>query len=96
MRATQEQELLTIENAQKTQFIEFSQAWDNFMADYESTAYLSLERLKEKHQQELDLAKDKIRKEQKIRLKFSKKLMETRKRIKVLSGLKKYDEAEEL
>ena len=49
MRAAQEQELLTIENAQKEQFIEFSQAWDNYMSDYEATAYLSLEKLKEKH-----------------------------------------------
>ena len=38
-----------IEAAQKAQFLEFSQAWDNYMSDYEATAYLSLEKLKEKH-----------------------------------------------
>ena len=35
-----------IEAAQKAQFLEFSQAWDNYMSDYEATAYLSLEKLK--------------------------------------------------
>lgn len=49
IRAAQEQELLNIEAAQKAQFLEFSQAWDNYMSDYEATAYLSLEKLKEKH-----------------------------------------------
>lgn len=49
IRIAQEQELQSIENAQKSQFLEFSQAWDNYMSDYEATAYLSLEKLKEKH-----------------------------------------------
>ena len=46
IRAAQEQELANIESAQKAQFLEFSQAWDNYMSDYEATAYLSLEKLK--------------------------------------------------
>lgn len=46
IRAAQEQELQNIESAQKAQFLEFSQAWDNYMSDYEATAYLSLEKLK--------------------------------------------------
>ena len=49
IRSAQEQELQNIEQAQKAQFLEFSQAWDNYMSDYEATAYLSLEKLKEKH-----------------------------------------------
>lgn len=49
MRQAQEQELATVENAQRSQFLEFSAAWDNYMSDYEATAYLSLEKLKEKH-----------------------------------------------
>jgi len=53
MRQAQEQELITVENAQRQQFLEFSQAWDNYMSDYEATAYLSLEKLKEKHILEL-------------------------------------------
>jgi membrane-associated HD superfamily phosphohydrolase len=46
IKAAQEQELQNIEAAQKAQFLEFSQAWDNYMSDYEATAYLSLEKLK--------------------------------------------------
>ena len=46
IRAAHEQELQNIEAAQKAQFLEFSQAWDNYMSDYEATAYLSLEKLK--------------------------------------------------
>ena len=46
IKAAQEQELANIEAAQKAQFLEFSQAWDNYMSDYEATAYLSLEKLK--------------------------------------------------
>lgn len=54
MRQAQEQELITVENAQRAQFLEFSQAWDNYMSDYEATAYLSLEKLKEKHLMEVN------------------------------------------
>jgi hypothetical protein len=96
MRAAQEQELLTIENAQKAQFIEFSQAWDNYMADYEATAYLSLEKLKEKHLKEIEEMREKIRRDCKIKLKLSKDLIEQRKRVKLLVGMKHYDEAEAL
>lgn len=46
IRFIQEEELLQVENAQKQQFIEFTNAWDNYMADYEATAYMSLEKLK--------------------------------------------------
>lgn len=39
----QEKELKNIEGTQKQQYQEFSEAWDEYMADYEATAYLSLE-----------------------------------------------------
>ena len=94
MRTAQEQELLTVENAQKAQFIEFSQAWDNYMSDYEATAYLSLEKLKEKHLMEIEQLREKIRKESKIKLKLSKELLELRKKVRLLVLMKEYDEAE--
>lgn len=46
IKASQEQELQAIEEAQKAQFIEFSEAWDKYMNDYENTAIKSLEKLK--------------------------------------------------
>ena len=94
MRSAQEQELLTVENAQKAQFIEFSQAWDNYMSDYEATAYLSLEKLKEKHLMEIEQLRERIRNEFKVKLKFSKELLEMRKRTRLLVSIKQYDEAE--
>ena len=53
MRIAQEQELATVEGAQKVQFQEFNDAWDKYMADDEAAAFESVERLKEKHMQEL-------------------------------------------
>jgi DNA-binding XRE family transcriptional regulator len=94
MRSAQEQELLTVENAQKAQFIEFSQAWDNYMSDYEATAYLSLEKLKEKHLMEIEQLRERIRKDYKIKLKLSKELLEMRKRVRLYVGMKQYDDAE--
>lgn len=96
MRSAQEQELLTVENAQKAQFIEFSQAWDNYMSDYEATAYLSLEKLKEKHLMEIEQLRERIRNEFKVKLKLSKELLEMRKRTRLLVSIKQYDEAEVL
>lgn len=49
------------------------------MSDYEATAYLSLEKLKEKHLMELNQLRDRIRKDFKIKQKFSKELMDMRK-----------------
>ena len=50
MRLAQEKELLNIENAQKIQFVEFSNAWDRYMRDYEVTAYELIEQLKRKQE----------------------------------------------
>ena len=85
-----------MENAQKEQFIEFSQAWDNYMSDYEATAYLSLEKLKEKHLMELQTLHERLRVEYKIKLKYSKELMEMKKRVRVFMSMKRYEDAEEL
>lgn len=49
------------------------------MADYEATAYLSLEKLKEKHLLEISSLQERIRREFKIKLKFTKELMEMKK-----------------
>lgn len=46
IKSFQEDELAQVEHAQKLQFIEFTKAWDEYMADYEATAYMSLEKLK--------------------------------------------------
>jgi hypothetical protein len=96
IRATQLKEAENIEQAQKDQFVEFSQAWDNYMADYEATAYKSLEKLKEKHLMEAQSFYDKALKEARVRAKHSKELLELRKRQAALVRMKKYEEAEDV
>jgi hypothetical protein len=64
------------------------------MSDYEATAYLSLEKLKEKHLLELHHMQEQIRREFKVKLKFTKELMEMRKQVHTLISLKRYEEAE--
>lgn len=96
IRIAQEQELQSIENAQKSQFLEFSQAWDNYMSDYEATAYLSLEKLKEKHLLEFQQFRDNITKELRKKMKFSKDLLELRDKEAKLVKMKRYEEAEKI
>lgn len=64
------------------------------MADYEATAYLSLEKLKEKHLMEIQQLHEKVRKEYKVKLKFTKELMEMKKQVTTLISLKRYEDAE--
>ena len=96
MKQAQEQELITVESAQRSQFLEFSSAWDNYMSDYEATAYLSLEKLKEKHLLEIQQLHEKIRKEFSVKITFTKELMDMRKKVQKLMHSKRYEEAEEL
>lgn len=56
----QQHEMNEVEQAQKQQFLGFSAAWDKYMADYESTAYMSLERLKEQHAGEFAMFQEKL------------------------------------
>ena len=64
------------------------------MSDYEATAYLSLEKLKEKHMLEFEQFQDKIRSELKARMKYSKDLLELRDKEAKLVKVKRYEEAE--
>jgi hypothetical protein len=88
----QKHEMGEVEQAQKGQFLGFSGAWDKYMADYESTAYMSLERLKEQHAQELAMFQDKLRNQPKP-VKHSRELLELRRKQEALAKLGQYEEA---
>lgn len=88
----QQQEMMEVEQAQRAQFLGFSNAWDKYMADYESTAYMSLERLKEQHGEELSKFQEMIR-HQPARVKCSRELLELRRKQEALAKLGKYEEA---
>ena len=66
------------------------------MSDYEATAYLSLEKLKEKHMLEFQQFQEKIRQEMGQKMKFSKDLLDLRDREAKLVRMKRYDDAEKI
>lgn len=64
------------------------------MADYEATAYLSLEKLKERHMEEYTEFQEWIWAELKLKLKYSKDLVELRYKQEKLVKLRKYKQAD--
>merc|ERR1711920_906400 len=88
----QQHEMNEVEQAQKQQFLGLSAAWDKYMADYESTAYMSLERLKEQHGGEFAAFQEKLR-NQPNRCKCSRELLELRRKQEALAKLGKYEGA---
>ena len=75
------------------QFEEFSQAWDQYMRDYESTAFELIEQLKVKQEQELILHNDRITNQFIVKQSDSKDLIEMRKQEKIFFAVKDYDKA---
>ena len=64
------------------------------MSDYEATAYLSLEKLKEKHQLEIQQLHERLRAEASQKTTHSRKLMEMKDKVRKLTFSKRYEEAE--
>lgn len=90
MKMAQEQELVTVENAQKLQFDEFAEAWDKYMSDYEAAAFESVEKLKEKHIREIQELHERVKKEFTIKFKWSRDLIDLRKQEKIYFTVKDY------
>ena len=84
---------MNIESAQKLQFEEFSDAWDQYMRDYEATAFELIEQLKVKQEQELVLHEEKVTKAFLLKQSDSKNLIEMRKQEKIFFSVKDYDKA---
>ena len=95
MRLAQEQELQTIEGAQRVQFEEFNSAWDKYMADYEAAAFESVEQLKERHIQELGDVSQRISDEAQVKNHWSKDLLDLRRHERIYFSVKEYDKAEQ-
>ena len=64
------------------------------MSDYEATAYLSLEKLKEKHQIEIQQLHERIKAEHSSKILLSRQLMELKDKVKKMTFSKRYEEAE--
>ena len=67
-----------------------------FRADYEATAYLSLEKLKERQMKEYQKFEEKCKHEVSKQMKFSKDILELRHKQDKLIKLQKYEEAEKV
>jgi len=94
--AEQEKELQMIESAQKKQFIDFSQSWDNYMNDYEAVAFLSIEKLREKHLNEIAVLKDTVRREIVSNYVHPQEVLELRRKEHLYVSKKNYEQAEEI
>ena len=64
------------------------------MSDYEATAYLSLEKLKEKHTLEIQQLHERIRSEYQSKQQKSRGLKEMEDKVRKLTFMKRYEEAE--
>ena len=94
MKARQEEKLKQIEEAQQRQMEEFSSSWDSYLSEYESTAYQSLQKLKEKHLKEYQDFRQKALEDAQKKVKHSKELLELRQREQNLVKQRKYEEAQ--
>jgi len=96
VQQAQDHEMREVEHAQKQQFLEFSSAWDRYMADYESTAYMSLERLRERHAAEFAAYEEKLQRMPNHQAKFSREFLELKRKQHALAKLGHYAEAQQV
>lgn len=76
--------------------MEFSNAWDRYMQDYEAAAFKSLEKLKAKHDSEIQEIRHYMQSQYPVIYTFSKELMDLRKQEKKYFTLKDYEKANQL
>ena len=93
MEEKQQEELVYIEGIQRTQFEEFTQAWDDYMAQYEQAAFESIEKLKLDHYQEILALRASYGQSPKEKFTISKKLVQFRNMEKKSFIQKNYDGA---
>ena len=96
MRVAQQRELINVENAQRMQYQEFSEAWDKYMTDYERTAYELVEQLKAKHQQELQDLHAFVTEKFYNDHRWNKQIIELRKQEQIYFSIKDYMNAEKV
>ena len=94
MRIKQQESLRMVDEAQQKQLEEFSKSWDSYLAEYEATAYQSLQKLKEKHLQEYQEFRQKALDDAKKKVKHSKELLELRQKEQKLVKQRQYEEAQ--
>ncbi len=66
------------------------------MTEYEANAYLSIEKLKERQEEELELFRERMEREMNERYKQSRDVLDLRKREALLVKVRKYEDAEKI
>jgi len=95
MKYAQSKELSSIEESQRSQFNDFTKAWDTYMKEYEETALGSLHQLKEAHAKELQEMKENLKAHYLIGNRpVNKEVIELKEKEKVFLSVKKYNKAE--
>ena len=92
MEDSQQQELIYIEQVQRMQFQEFTDAWDQYMSEYESTAQSNIAKLREEQEAELTTFRSSFP-EIAQRYRKSKKLIDMSVKEQKSNKLKQYDYA---
>ncbi|KAJ0398369.1 hypothetical protein ATCC90586_000706 [Pythium insidiosum] len=97
LRSKQLAERQDIQIAHNMQYNDFNAAWDQYMEEYDRMAKAYVKQMKEKHAQDLRDFQDKLQREIVERPpKFSKELIEWRRRQHRLAQQKSYSEAQEI
>jgi hypothetical protein len=94
MEEIQHQELLYVESIQRTQFSEFTEAWDVYMSEYEANAFHSIDRLRQDQLSELNAFREGYPQAAE-RYRPSKQLLDMTLMERKSFGVKLYDRATE-
>ena len=96
VRRRQEKELFSLNAAQQKQTEQFDYAWNEYVTDYETTAYNSLLALRDKQVQEHQTHLAHAARELEKQVRPSKQLLDLRKQEEVVARLGLYAEAKQL
>lgn len=97
LNARQVSERQDIQMAHNMQFAEFNEAWDKYMTEYDEMAQQYIKQMTERHAQELRNFQEKMHQKMVEKPpKFSKELLEWRRRQHMLAKQKNYAEAQKI
>jgi len=96
-RAKQIAERQDVQIAHNMQFASFNQSWDKFMEEYDQMAELYIQQMTDKHQKRLrEFQEETIKSIMQKQPKFSRELLDWRRRQHLLARQKNYAEAEKI
>ena len=92
----QKEKVHEVNNLQQSRLLDFNQAWNEYMDQYEHAAMNSIEKLKAKHLREMEEEEDRIKNYLDGYLKPSKRVIDLRSKEKNLVKQRDYSQAERI